>query len=141
MNNVVSCTRLTSNEWQQKCVHCNRVPKNKFITFDKRNMDKIQLSIEWNDEQNIICNKCHNAICRQSLVTCLTCRKTMKKKCTLKFDINKYSPLQNEILEMPTHREPTLTYARAATYNSNEKLHVCVATDICINMYVKCTTK
>ena len=32
-----------------------------------------------NDEQNIICNKCHNAILRESLVTCLTCDKTMKK--------------------------------------------------------------
>ena len=31
-----------------------------------------------NDEQNIICNKCHNAICRKSLVTCLTCTKTVK---------------------------------------------------------------
>ena len=39
------------------------------------------------------------------------------------------------------YREPTLTYARAATYNSNEKLHVWVGTDICRNMYVKCTTK
>ena len=32
-----------------------------------------------NDEQNIICNKCHNAICRESLVTYLTCDKAMKK--------------------------------------------------------------
>ena len=29
-----------------------------------------------NDEQNTICN---NAILRESLVTCLTCDKTMKK--------------------------------------------------------------
>ena len=84
---------------------------------------------------------CHNAICRESLVTCLTCRKTMKKMCTLKFDMNKYSSLQNKILEMAKSQRTTLTYARAATYNSNENLHVWVATDICRNMYVKCTTK
>ena len=33
-----------------------------------------------NDTQNIICNKCHNAICRESPVTCLICTKTVKKK-------------------------------------------------------------
>ena len=54
-----------------------------------------------NDEQNIICNKCHNAIFREYLDTCLTCSKTMKKMCTFNFDMNKYSSLQNQILEMP----------------------------------------
>ena len=53
-----------------------------------------------NDEQNIICNKCHNAILRESLVTCLTCDKTMKKMLTLKFDMEKYSPLESTTLEM-----------------------------------------
>ena len=53
-----------------------------------------------NDEQNIICNKCHNAILRQSLVTCLTCDKTMTKMLTLEFDMDKYSSLENTILEM-----------------------------------------
>ena len=53
-----------------------------------------------NDEQNIICNKCHNAFFRDSLVTCITCDKTMKKMFTLKFDMDKYSSLENKILEM-----------------------------------------
>ena len=35
------------------------------------------------NEQNI-CNKCHNAILRESLVTCHTCDKTMKKMNQLK---------------------------------------------------------
>ena len=35
MNSVASCTRLTSNEPQQKCIHCDRVPTDKFLTFDK----------------------------------------------------------------------------------------------------------
>ena len=29
--------------------------------------------------QDIIFNMCHNAICRESLVTCLICTKTVKK--------------------------------------------------------------
>ena len=84
-----------------------------------------------NDEQNIICNKCHNAICRESLVTCLTCMKMMKNMCTLKFDMNKYSLLKKNIQEWQNHRKPTLTYAKAAMYNCNKKLHMCVVTDIC----------
>ena len=46
------------------------------------------------DQQNIICNKCHNAICRETLVICLRCTKTMTEICTLKFDINRYTSLE-----------------------------------------------
>ena len=146
MNSVASWTRLTSNEPQQKCIHFNSVPTDKFLTFDKTKcgQNTIVSQMKENDEQNIICNKCHNAIFRESLVTCHKGGKTMKKMFTFKFDMNKFSSLQNQILEMPdtrNHREPTLTYARAATYNSNQNLHLCVATQMCINMYVKCTTK
>ena len=35
MNSVASQTRLTSNEPQQKCIHCNTVPTDKFLTLDK----------------------------------------------------------------------------------------------------------
>ena len=35
MNSVASWTRLTSNEPQQKCIHCNSVPTDKYLTFDK----------------------------------------------------------------------------------------------------------
>ena len=53
----------------------------KFLTFNKAKYGQntiVSQMIE-NDEQNIICNKCHNAICRESLVTCLICTKTVKK--------------------------------------------------------------
>ena len=60
-----------------------------------------------NAGQNIICNKCHNAILRESLVTCLTCDKTMKKMLTLKFDMDKYSKLENTTLEMLTSNRTT----------------------------------
>ena len=75
VNSVASGTILTSNEPQQKCIHCNSVPTHKFLTFDKikygENTPVSQM--KENDEQNIICNKCHNAILRQSLVTYVTC--------------------------------------------------------------------
>ena len=35
MNSVASHIRLTSNEPQQKCINCNTVPTDKFLTFDK----------------------------------------------------------------------------------------------------------
>ena len=35
MNSVASHIRLASNEPQQKCIHCNTVPTEKFQTFDK----------------------------------------------------------------------------------------------------------
>ena len=93
MNSVALCMKLTSDEPQQKCSHCNTVPTGKYLTFDKTKygQNTIVSQMTENDEQNIICNKCHNAICRESLVTCLTCTKTKKKMCTLKFDMNRYS--------------------------------------------------
>ena len=102
MNSVASHIRLTSNEPQEKCIHCISVPIDKFLTFDKTKygQNTIGSQMKENDEQNIICHKCHNAIFRESLATCLTCTKTMKKMCTLKFGMNKYSSLQNNIQEM-----------------------------------------
>ena len=35
MNSVASCMRLTFNEPQQTRIHCNTVPTDKFLTFDK----------------------------------------------------------------------------------------------------------
>ena len=79
-NNVASWMRLTSHKPQQKCIHCNSVPKDKALTFDKTKYGEntIVNQMTENDEQNIICNKCHNTILGESLVTCLTCDKTIK---------------------------------------------------------------
>ena len=102
INSVASWIRLTSHKPQQKCIHCNSVPTDKFLTFDKTKYGEntIVNQMTENDEQNIICNKCHNTILSESLVTCLTCDKTMKKIFTLKFDMDKYSPLENTIKEI-----------------------------------------
>ena len=35
INSISSETRLTSHKPQQKCIPCNSVPTNKFLTFDK----------------------------------------------------------------------------------------------------------
>ena len=81
VNSVASQIRLTSNEPQQKCIHCNIVYTEKFLIFNKTKYGQNAIASQMlgNDTQNIICNKCHNAICRESLVTCLICTKTVKK--------------------------------------------------------------
>ena len=101
INSVASWIRLISQKPQHKCIHCNSVPTDNFLTFDKTKYGENTLvnQMTENDEQNIG-NKCHNAILRESLVTCLTCDKTMKKMFILKFDMDKYSSLENIILEI-----------------------------------------
>ena len=81
INSVASQIRLTSHKPQQKCIHCNSVPTDIFLTFDKTKYGESSIvnQMTENEEQKIICNKCHNTVLIQSLVTCLTCDKTMKK--------------------------------------------------------------
>ena len=102
INSIASRMRSISHKQQQKCIHCHTVPTDNFLTFDKTKYGENTLvnNMTINGGQNIICNKCHNAILRESLVTCLTCDKTMKKMLTLKFDIDKYSSLDNTTQEM-----------------------------------------
>ena len=73
--------RLTSHKPQQKCIHCNSVPTDKFLNFDKTKYgeNSIVSQMTENDEQKIICNKFHNTMLRKSLVTSLTCDITLKK--------------------------------------------------------------
>ena len=89
----------------------------------------------------IICNKCHNTILKQSLVTCLTCDKTMKKcwHWNVIWTNTPYWKTRHNKCWKQT--EWTFTYARAATYNSNQNVHVCVATQMCRKVYLKHTTK
>ena len=81
MNSVASRIRLTLNEPQQKRIHCNTICAEKFLIFNKAKYGQNTLVSQMieNDTQNIICNKCHNAICRESLVTCLIFTKPVKK--------------------------------------------------------------
>ena len=101
INSIASWIRLISHKPQQKCIHCNSVPTDNFLAFDrtKYGENTIVNQMTENDEQNIIQNKCYNAIFREFLVTCLT-NKTMKKMLTLKFDMDKYSSQENTTLEM-----------------------------------------
>ena len=85
-----------------------------------------------NDKQNIICNKCHNALCRGSLVTCLTCRKTMKKMNTLKCDMNKYSSLQNKIQEMAKAQRTNSYMCKSCHIKLQQKI-----TCVCCNRHMQ----
>ena len=93
------------------------------------------------DTQDIICNKCHNAICKESLVTCLICLKTVKKNCTLKRDTYKYSSLENDIQEMAKSQKTNSYICKNCVVELQQNMTcVYVVTDICRNTYVKCTT-
>ena len=144
MNSVASRIQLTSNEPQQKCMHCNTVPTDKFLTFNKTKYGQstIVSQMKQNHQQNIICNKCHYAVCRESLVTCLTCMSTVKEMCTLKFDMNRYSSLENNIQEMAKSQKTNSYLCKSFHVELQQKITcVCVVTDKCRNMYVKCTKK
>ena len=56
INSVASRIRLTSNESQQKCIYCNTVCTDKFLTFDKTKygQNTIVSQMTENDAQNII---------------------------------------------------------------------------------------
>ena len=84
-----------------------------------------------NDEQNTICNKCHNTICRESLVTCLICMKTVKKMCTLKFDINTYSSPENNIQEMAKSQKTNSYICKSCHVELQQKI-----TCLCCNRHM-----
>ena len=102
MNIVASQTRLMSHKPQQKCIHCNSVPTDKFLTFDKTKYGEntIVSQMKENDEQISYVTSVTMQF-SESLLLHGWCEKTMKKMFTLKFDMEKYSWLQNKILEMP----------------------------------------
>ena len=78
------------------------------------------------DTHDIICNKCHNAICRASLGTCLICTKTVNKNCTLKFDTNKYSSLENKIQEMAKSQKTNSYICKNCHVELQQKNDMCV---------------
>ena len=102
MNSVALCLKLTSHKPQQTCIHCNIVPTGKCLAFNKTKYGEntIVSQMTEKDQQNIICNKFHNTVCKETLVTCLRCTKTMTEICTLKFDINRYTSLEQNIQEV-----------------------------------------
>ena len=109
----------------------------------RQNMDKIQLWVKWKKMMNktSYVTSVTMQLCRESLVTCLTCTKTMKKMCALKFDMNKYSSLQNNIQEMAKSQKNNSYICKSCHIQLQQKHGVCVVRDICRNMYVKCDNK
>ena len=144
MNSVALCIKLTSHKPQQTCIHCNTVPIGKYLTFDKTKYGEntIVSQMTEKDQQNIICDKCHNAICRETLVTCLRCTNTMTKICTLKFDINRHTSLEQNIQEMAKSHKTNCYICKSCHEELQQKMTcVCVVTDQCRNKYAKCITK
>ena len=128
INSIASRIRSISHKPQQKCIHCNSVPTDNFLTFDKTKYGENTLvnQMTENDEQNIIHNKCHIAILRESLVTCLTCDKTMKEILTLKFDSGKYSSLENTTREMLKSSRTTPLHMQDLPLITPTKMYMCV---------------
>ena len=89
-----------------------------------------------NDEQNIICNKCHNAILRESLVTCLTCDKTMKKMLTLKFDMEKYSSLVKHNTRNAEIKWNEPLHMQELPLTTPTKMYMCVLQYRCAERYM-----
>ena len=79
-----------------------------------------------NDEQNIICKKCHNAILRESLVTYLTCDKTMKKMLTLKFYMDKYSSLETHNTRNADIKQNKPLHMQDLPLTTPTKMYMCV---------------
>ena len=74
------------------------------------------------DQQNFICNKCDNAICRETLVTCLRCTKPMKKIFTLKFDMNRYTSLEQNIQEMAKSQKTSCYICKSCHQELQQKM-------------------
>ena len=126
INSVASWIQLTSNEPQQKCIHFNTLCTEKFLIFNKAKYGQniiVSQMIE-NVTQNIIHNKCHNAICRESLVTCLICTK-LWKKLYIETWYQHIPSLEKNIQEMAKSQKTTLKYAKAAMLNCNKMTCVC----------------
>ena len=137
-NSVASQRRLTSHKPQQKCIHCNSVPTDTFLTFDKTKYgeNSIVSQMTENDEPKIICNKCHNTMLRQSLVKFLTCDKTMKKMLALKFDMDKYSLLENKMTTNAENKQNELLYMQELPLTTPTKMYMCVLQHKCAERYI-----
>ena len=88
-----------------------------------------------NDEQKIICNKSHNTMLRQSLVTCLTCDKTIKKMLTLKFDMDNYSLLENKT-QNAENKQNKLLYMQELPLTTPTKMYMCLLQHRCAERYI-----
>ena len=132
INSVTSWIRLTSHKPQQKCIHCNSIPTDNFLHFDKTKYGEnthVNQMTE-NDEQNIICNKCHSTILRESLVICLTCDKTMKKCWHLNLIWTNTHHWKNTILEMLKSKRMTSYIYKSCHLQLQQNVHVCCNTDV-----------
>ena len=89
-----------------------------------------------NDEQNIIRNKCHNAILRESLVTCLTCDKTMKKMLTSKFYMDKYALTGKHNTNNAEIKQNKTLHMQELPLTTPTKMYMCMLQHGCAERYM-----
>ena len=70
--------------------------------------------------------------CREFLVTCLTCTQTVKKMCTLKFDMNRYSSLEHNIQEMAKSQKTNSYICKSCHVELQQKI-----TCVCCNRHMQ----
>ena len=130
INSVASQTRLNSHKPQQKCLHCNSGPTDKFLTFHKTKYGEntIVNQMAENDEQNIICNKCHNAILRESLITC---DKTMKKYVDIEIGYRQILLTGKQDMRNAEIKQNELLYMQELSLTTPTKLYMCVLQHRC----------
>ena len=138
INSIASRMRSISDKHQQKCIHCHTVLTENFLTFDKTKYGENTLvnNMTINAGQNIVCNKCHNEILRESLVTCLTCDKTKKRMLTLKFDIDKYPSLRKQNTRNAEIKENNPLHMQNMPCTISTKMYMCVLQQRCAERYM-----
>ena len=80
------------------CISCKTEARGKTHIFDQAEYGENILADEIvpSDtlEENIICNKCHNKMLKESVVTCVVCDVRIPRHLTYLFNNKKYSSLQ-----------------------------------------------
>ena len=81
------------------CISCKTETRGKTHIFDRAGYGENILADEIvpSDtlEENIICNKCHNKMLKESVVTCVVCDVSIPRHLTYLFDNKKYPSLQH----------------------------------------------
>ena len=127
------------------CISCKTETRGKAHIFDWAGYGENILADEIvpSDtlEENIICNKCHNKMLKESVVTCVVCDVSLPRHLTYLFDNKKYLSLQHwQKVTIP--QKYTKKYICKTCHEQLQPQFICVCCDrevdkhLCI-LYVK----
>ena len=90
---------------------------------------------------SVICDKCHNAVLKESILTCIICENTVAKKYFVgKYKYSSLKYKMPQITKVPNNRRHIY---KTCYYNYNKILSVCVAGEmlrkVCVNFIEKLT--